>query len=285
MILNLRAVVCLIAGSLSAPVVFAQPTQAPAPPKVPRVRSVVFHGTGGHLGVGAADIDADRAKTLRLSDEHGVEVKIVEENSPAAKAGIKVGDIVLEYNGQRVEGMQQFQRMVAETPAGHNATLLVSRNGATETLKATLEPRTNREAFNFNWTGEMPPMPPIPPINIRIPDMPRGLLSWQSSALGIESESLNPQLAEFFGVKEGVLVRSVLKNSAGEKAGLKAGDVIVKVDGNKVTSPREISSLMRSSSSRKSMPLAVVRNRKEISVDVKLDNVSRERARVDRETL
>ncbi|MGI8988980.1 MAG: PDZ domain-containing protein [Bryobacteraceae bacterium] len=248
---------------------------------------MTFHGMGGHLGVGAADIDPERAKALKLTDEHGVEVKSVEENSPAAKAGIKAGDVVLEYNGQRVEGMQQFMRMVAETPAGHKATLLVSQNGVTQTLKVTLEPRTGHDAFNWNldMNMNMPLMPPIPPINIRIPDMPRGLLSWQSSTLGVETESLNPQLAEFFGVKEGVLVRSVLKNSAGEKAGLKAGDVIVKVDGNTVTSPREISSLLRSSSTRKSMPLAVVRNRKEINVDVKLDNVSQERAGANREVL
>ena len=81
--------------------------------------------------------------------------------------------------------------------------------------------------------------------DIRIPDVPRPVVSWRSSILGIEGESLDSQLADFFGVKEGVLVRSVVKGSAAEKAGLKAGDVIVRVDDTKVATPREVSSAVR----------------------------------------
>ncbi len=68
------------------------------------------------IGVNLADIDNERAHALKLRDVHGVEITRVEDNSPAAKAGLKPGDVVLDYNGQRVEGMEQFGRFVRETP-------------------------------------------------------------------------------------------------------------------------------------------------------------------------
>ena len=117
------------------------------------------------------------------------------------------------------------------------------------------------------------PLPPMP--QIRIPDVPHALMSWRSSSLGIETESLGSQLAEFFGVKDGVLVRAVLKDSTAEKAGFKAGDVIVKVDGEKVTTPREISSLLHGTRSKKTFPVTVVRNKKEITLNITLDENGR----------
>ena len=78
-----------------------------------------------------------------------------------------------------------------------------------------------------------------------MPDVPRAFMSWRTSVAGIEAESLDSQLAEYFGVKEGVLVRSVVRGSAAEKSGLRAGDVIVKIDYNRVTSPREIPATIR----------------------------------------
>ena len=284
MFTQIRAlVVFFIAGSATAPAIFAQARPAP------RAHAIAFRSGSGHLGIGVAEVDAERAKALSLKEERGVEVKSVEENSPAAKAGVKNGDVVLDYNGQRVEGVDQFIRMVSETPAGRKCTLLISRGGSTQTLSATLEPGVGHQAFDWSMGNDRMvmniPMPPMPPITVRIPDLPRTLMSWQSSTLGIESESLNSQLAEFFGVKEGVLVRSVMKDSAGEKAGLKAGDVIVKVDGSKVTSPKEISSLLRSARSRKAMSMTLVRNRKEMNVDVKLDDVSKWPSREERAVL
>ena len=86
------------------------------------------------------------------------------------------------------------------------------------------------------------PIPPMPPM-----ELPRFSMSYQNPMLGITGESLGQeeQFAEFFGVKDGVLVKSVSKDSAAEKAGIKAGDVIVKVDDSKVASTREITSVLR----------------------------------------
>jgi S1-C subfamily serine protease len=88
--------------------------------------------------------------------------------------------------------------------------------------------------------------------------------------LGIEYETLGPQLAAFFGVKEGVLVRAVTKDSASEKAGMRAGDVIVKVDGEAVTGIHEIAGLVRAARGKRTFPVVIVRDKKELTLNVTL---------------
>lgn len=237
---------------------------------------------GSFLGVGVAEVTSERARALNLKEEYGVEVTRVDEDSPAEKAGLKAGDVVLEYNGQRVEGIEQFQRLVRETPAGRTVKLLVSRNGSTQTLaanlgmrKSKLYPGNVKELFGPD-SLEFP--------NVQIPDMPQVFTTWRNSTLGVEAEPLGSQLAAYFGVKEGVLVRSVVKGSAAGKAGIKAGDVITKVDQTKVTSPAEVASAVRAARSKKSFPLELVRDRHEMSINVTIDEDRSERILVPRAT-
>ena len=270
----------LLLGSISA---FAQP-EPPAPPRPPRNSRVVIQNAGSSfLGVGVSDIDSERAKALNLKEERGVEVKNVDEDSPAAKAGVKVADVVLEYNGQRVEGTEQFVRFVRETPVGRQVKLLISRNGATQTLTAAIGSRPSNMIYvgDDDFKFKMP--------EIRIPDIPRVVTSWQSRSLGVESESLNSQLAEFFGVKEGVLVRSVIKGTAAEKAGLKAGDVITRIGDKKVANSRDISSALRAVTPGKAFPVTVMRDRKEMTVNATIEEKSggirRTKVRMERQDL
>src|SRR5207253_11043288 len=125
----------LFAGALAA-----QPFdffQAPSTPQVYEFHSGAIMG-GTYLGVNLAEIDSARARDLKLKETYGVEITRVEDGSPAEKAGIKPGDVVLEYNGQRVEGMEQFGRLVHETPAGREVKLLISRKGAPQTITAAV---------------------------------------------------------------------------------------------------------------------------------------------------
>ncbi|MDQ6676818.1 MAG: PDZ domain-containing protein [Acidobacteriota bacterium] len=239
---------------------------------VPRARSasnaVIVRSGGSYLGVAVVEIDGERAKALKLREERGVEVKVVDEGSPAAKAGIRPDDVVLEFNGQRIEGTAQFVRMVSETPVGRQVSLAISRAGAPQTVSATLESRPGTNRFSMNGSQfVMPPMPPMPPIVM--PDLPRNTMSWRSSVLGVETEGLNSQLAEYFGVKEGVLVRMVVRRSAAERAGLKAGDVILRVAGKSVQAPRDISPLIQG---KKSVTLSIIRNHKDLNIEVALEN-------------
>lgn len=242
----------------------AVPEPPPAPPAPPAVRMMMPGGS--YLGVGVQEVTANRAKELKLNEERGVEVTNVSEGSPAEKAGMKKGDVVLEYQGQRVEGTEQFVRFVRETPAGRNVKMLVSRNGQNQTVTATIGNRGKARGREFSFSGEFPRM------EVWIPDTPRPNMSWRSSMLGVEAEALDGQLAQYFGVKQGVLVRSVSKGSAAEKAGLKAGDVITKVDQTTVDTPRELTEAIRAERNRKSVPLHLMREKKETTVTVTLDD-------------
>jgi serine protease Do len=235
-----------------------------APAQTPRVtRAAAIALPGSFLGVGIQELDSDRAKELKLSQEGGVEITRIESDSPAEKAGLKTGDVVLQYSGQRVEGIEQFSRLVRETPPGRDVRLDIVRNGAPQTVTVKIGMRPGPRLGN----GFVMP-------DIRMPDMPRSFLSWRSSMLGVEVESLEGQLAQYFGVKEGVLVRSVLKGSPAEKAGIKAGDVITKVDDSSVATPADLSSRLRFLRG-KSVSVVLTRERKEMTVTVTLDQAGR----------
>lgn len=276
---------CMAAASLLAPLVQAQ-TPTPAPPAPPRARSaqafVIQRNGGGYLGIGGMEVTADKVKALNLKEEGGVLVSSVAEDGPAAKAGLKEGDVVLEFNGTPVQGTVQFQRMVGETPVGRQVKLTIWRNGASQTLTATIGERKGGMMMlpesGKSWSFDMPDMPNMPAMP-RMPDL--NVPHWESispnPALGIYGEPLgeNDQLAEFFGVSEGVLVRSVRKGSAAEKAGIKAGDVITKVDDSKVAVSADITRTLRGLRGKKSsVTVTVVRNKKEMPITVTLETSS-----------
>ena len=266
--MNLKRAILIAAGSaLLALPVFAQSTG-------PRARTIIVRRGGGYLGIGVVELTDDRAKALNLKDSRGVEVKRVEENSAAAKAGLREDDVILEINGKAVDDVDQFIRSIGEMQPGAKVDMTVWRNGARQTLTATLDSRPRNQFALFGPNGEIVQMPPMPPmVRMPLPPMPPDMDPWSilpgSARVGFEGEALSPQLAEYFGVKQGVLVRTVDPNTAAQKAGLKAGDVVVKVNGTPVTSPREIIGLVRTSR-KKSVSFDIVRDKKNVSLDVEV---------------
>jgi serine protease Do len=242
---------------------------SPAYSQVTRSRTYAVQAAGtSYLGIGVVEVTPDMARTLNLKEVRGALVSLL-ENGPAAKAGVREGDVVLEYNGSPVDGAEQFARMVHETPAGRTVKLMVWRNGAPQTLMVTVGERQGTVLNTPGGTIRIPEMPPI--------EMPHLEMSWQNSMLGIEGESLGAarQLAEFFGVRDGVLVRQVLRNTPAEKAGLKAGDVITKVDAANVGSTREITAQLRlAARTNRTVTLTVVRDKHEMTLTVTLDQAS-----------
>jgi serine protease Do len=261
----------LIFTAFMAGGVWAQST-APAPP-APRGHSTTIRSFArrGYLGVGVVEMTDERARSLNLKDSSGVEVKRVDENSPAAKAGIRENDIILEVDGHRIETIDQFIRTVGEANPGTKLALTIWRNGAKQTLNATLE---SRPAQMFAFAGpdgmQVPVVPPFPPMSNGPWDgNDFSFMTGASPRVGFEGEMLTPQLAEYFGVKEGVLVRTVVAKTPAEKAGLKAGDVVTKVNGTPVTTPREISSLVHMARNGK-IALTIVRNKREQVLNVEM---------------
>ena len=260
---------------LAAAAAWAQP--APPTPPTPPARAVqrltITNGEGSYLGIGTADIGSDRAKALKLKEESGAEVTKVYEDSPAAKAGFKESDVVLEFNGQAVQGTEQLARMVRETPPERQVKIVVWRNGAAQTLTATIGTRKGGLSV-MSGPGRIMTFPEIAIPQFNMPDIPRFQMNWQNPRLGIIGEALGQeaQLADFFGVKEGVLVKSVEKDSAAEKGGIKAGDVVVKVGDSKITSTEEITKALRSLKGGKTtLNVVVVRNKKETTIAVTIE--------------
>src|ERR1051326_2469286 len=123
----------LAGAGLLVPVAFSQA----APPPARTIAAV--SDRPAYLGIGAKDIDNERASALKLKEVRGAEVTSVLDDSPASKAGFKEGDVILDYNGQAVEGSAQMTRLVHETPVGRQVRVGIWRNGAALTLTPTLE--------------------------------------------------------------------------------------------------------------------------------------------------
>ena len=216
----------------------------------------------------------------------GVRIDEVDDDSPAAKAGVREGDLVVEFDGERVRSARQLTRLVQETPEGRSVKMTIARDGARQSLDITPEasamawnfqidgPRLRAEierglrglpemrgpAFDFRFDGVpgMPGMPVMPP--------------GARGRLGVQVETLSDQLAEYFGVKGGgVLVSSVAADTPAQKAGLKAGDVITGVNGTAVRDTRELMDEIRRVDDRREVRLDVVRDKRTMTVTATLE--------------
>jgi serine protease Do len=234
----------------------------------PEVYSI---STGGrsYLGVDIQDVTADRVGPLKLKEERGVEVTMVDQDAPAGKAGIREHDVILQFNGAAVESEEQLRRMLRETPPGRNVTLGISRDGNPMNITLQLGDRAK-------IAGSVKPKIVIPQVRIPEVEVPGFAIQMQtySSVLGAQTENLSRQLGEYFGVKdgEGVLVRSVEKGSAAEKAGLKAGDVIVRADNEKLSDRSDLSHVLRNHRDGGKLSLGIVRDKREQTIVVDLPN-------------
>lgn len=228
-------------------------------------------GTSAYLGVDITEVTPDRVGPLKLKEERGVEVLLVDQDSPAGKAGLKEHDVILTLNGAEVESGAQLRRMIHETPPGRTVNMEISRDGQMQTIKAQLADRRKALQWKSNKDGEnsnlmmVPPIPPIP--NFADMDMPNVIVVHSNMRSGLMVENLTPQLGEFLGVKggKGVLVRSVEKGSAASKAGLRAGDVIVRVNADPVTDVGDFSHALRSHASGNAS-VGVVRDKREQTI-------------------
>ncbi len=229
-------------------------------------------GSGSYLGIDSSDVTSDRAKELKLSSETGVEVTMVDQDSPAGKAGIKEHDVILSFNGQKVDGVEQLRRMIHEVPPGRTVPVVLSREGKQQTVQATLG---DRKDLSKSWVmaapGKRIVIPPIPPIDIEMPDMRSfGYSVLVTPRIGASLEKLTSQLGEYFGApnSQGLLVTSVEKGGAADTAGLKAGDVITKVQNDRVSDLTDWRSAIRGKTG--SVPLTILRDKREQTINVKL---------------
>jgi hypothetical protein len=256
------------------------------PPAQPWVFSSEDSGTSSYLGVDIADVTTERLSALKLKEEKGVEVTMVDQDAPAGKAGLKEHDVILTMNGANVESGAQLRRMIHETPPGRIVSLGLSRDGQPMTIKVQLADKHSEFAMAHpkakEFKFEMPTIPPMPDVDIPSINM---VVVTSSARSGLMVENITPQLGEFFGVKNGngVLVRAVEKGSRAEKAGLRAGDVIVKVNDQPVHDTSDFTHAVKSRSGN-SVSVGVIREKKEQNLNLTLPSRKESGALLDDES-
>jgi membrane-associated protease RseP (regulator of RpoE activity) len=235
-------------------------------------------GGGGtsYLGVDTRNLTQDRLSELKLKDDNGVEVTMVDQDAPAGKAGIKEHDVIVSVNGSNVQSVEQLRRMIREIPPGRMVTLGVIRDGQPTSLKAQLAVRQT--------TFAIAPDVKIKPFKFEMPnvqvlqdmDIPASVVVVHSSARsGLMVENLTPQLGTYFGTRDGrgILVRSVEKGSLAEKSGFRAGDVIVKVNNEAISDTGDFTHTLRmkrDDSKETSVTVGIIRDKKEQTLTLSL---------------
>ncbi len=187
--------------------------------------------SGAYLGVGMTAVTPQQASALKLSDPAGAMITYVDQDGPACRAGLIENDVVVAFDGSKITDPVQLQGLIHGTPAQKVVTLTIVRNGQRKDVKVTLgswNVMSHARAFTSGGALASPPPPPhgYPP-DLEIPSF-----TVISARHGLVVESLSPQLSEFFGVHggQGVLVRSVEGGSPAATAGIKAGDIVLKVN-------------------------------------------------------
>jgi S1-C subfamily serine protease len=236
------AIAMLIPVMMHAELAAGQP-----PPLRPPALGALFPG-GAQIGVNVRDVDADTAERLKVSG--GAVVNEVEPGSPAEKAGFQKGDIILDFDGERVRSARQLSRVVHESVPNRSVRTTILRAGQKTELTVNPEPQ--------------------PSIGERLRDRVDRVVGARGR-LGLALSDLTPQLADYFGAKRGVLVTAVTESSAAAQAGVKTADVIETVNGQEVRSPQDVLRAVRNLPRGGTLQLGIVRDKKQTMIDVKLD--------------
>ena len=254
----IAAFAAILAATVTAAVMMAvRPVAAQAQPRV------IMQTIGAaSIGVTIRDVTSEDAAKAKMAQPAGVYVESVREGTAAAKAGLQAGDIVIEFDGERVRSASHFTRLVQESVPDRQVAAVVVRGTSKQMLNVIPEAvGTNflsRNLFrpqdlqlqvprNFNFDVE--------------PNFLRRALPLSGNALGVSVTPLSEQLAAYFGVKDGVLVNDVTTSSPAASAGLRAGDVITAINGEQVSRAAEITRALRDNRN-ETVDISITRDRK-----------------------
>lgn len=225
----------------------------------------------GYLGVVFGEVDNERANALHLKDGHAAEVIIVDHDAPASKSGLKVHDVILQLDGQAFDNVDQLRRRLREMPSGRTVTLLINRDGAR--LNVTVQLCDGVLLQQQAWSQHFSVPEPAAPAAGQsfLGNTPSGGTAFLDSMIpralyvGADVNPVRTQLADYFGVKSGtgLLVESVDNPSPASRAGLKAGDVVVKVESQQITSKNDWLKAIRNHRGQP-VQVTVMRNKQEL---------------------
>jgi serine protease Do len=241
------AAAVLSAAVTAAVMIAAQPANA-------QDSRVILRSFGSaSIGVNIRDVTGEDAVKAKMAQPSGVYVESVVEGSPAAKAGLQAGDIVVDFDGEHVRSASHFTRLVQESVPNRQVSAVVVRGTSRQTL--TVVPQAGG-GFNILSNDARRRLEETLTLRNRATATGR--------TLGVTVSPLTDQLATHFGVTQGVLVSSVTSNSAAASAGIRAGDVITAVNGQNISTSADITRALRDTSG-DSVEIAVTRDRKSLS--------------------
>ena len=230
---------------------------------------------GTSVGVDVRDVDEADVKREKLPGSMGAVVEDVRSDSAAAKAGMKAGDVIVSFDGERVRSARHFERIVSETPGGRTVDASVMRDGSRVNLKvtvATVDPFEPLKSYTYTWKNQpeawamsMPKMETFYSGNLG----PQ-LGFFGRSRLGIGVQNLTEQLGEYFGTSHGALVTAVDDGTPAKAAGLKAGDVITKINGETVSDEADLRRKL--GAARGETTITVMRDKKELTLKAKIED-------------
>ncbi len=214
------------------------------------------------IGVYMQDVTPDLAEAFGLSVNKGVVINDVAHDSPADKAGLQPKDVILAWNGATVDNSQTLTELVGDSKVGDNAKLTISRGGKEMDVTVTIGERSEQDLSSRGGTRERY----LKQLQNTIGKMP---------GIGVSMEPLAGKLGDYFGVRDGngALITDVAKDTPAEKAGLKVGDVIVKVDDKSVEGPSDVSSAIHEMKKGDKVDLVVVRDKAEKSFSVEVGEI------------
>ncbi|HLI64037.1 MAG TPA: PDZ domain-containing protein [Terriglobales bacterium] len=221
--------------------------------------------SGAYLGVQITAVTPQRASALKLAEPAGALITYVDQDGPACRAGLMENDVVVGFDGSKVNDPQQLQGLIHATPPQKTVTLTIMRYGQRKDVKVTLG------SWNvMSRTVSAIALGAPPPPRAYLPELEIPSFTVLSARHGLVVESLSPQLADFFGVPRGhgVLVRSVEGGSPAAAAGIKAGDIILKVNNEVVHDMTDWQRGMQAQSPR--IPVDIWRNKHEQTMFIKV---------------
>jgi serine protease Do len=233
----------------------------------------------GYLGVWVDDVDSEKAQALKLKEVRGAMITIIDHDAPAGQKGLRVNDVVVQLNGQNVEGAEQLRRMLKEIPPGHTVSIEYSRDGNLQTLSVELVDRKVMEHDIWNKIGtdgdvftQAPGMGVLPGAgDASLPGMFHMPIFGSTLNVGAMVEPLTGQMAEYFGVTSGLMIKQVAHKSEAATAGFKAFDVILKVGPDAVTTLSDWDRALRANQG-KPVQVTILRDKKQQTLTLQVDS-------------
>ena len=285
----------LLTGGIALAQQAAPPAVAPPPPDVaidaPSNFSF-FIGGGSFLGVNVEDISKENMARYGMREVRGVGITQVLKDSPAEKAGLKKDDVILRFENDSVTSVRKLTRLISEVAPDQTVRLGISRGGGEQEVAVTIAKR-NDSINTFNHIQGLEGFKDLEGLKGKLEGlkefrgvMPPGAQVWRwegegpekdgmfyafggGRRIGVSTTQLTKQLADYFGVADGkgVLITSVGDDSPAAKAGLRAGDVITAIDGEKVEGAGDVS---RAINKKKDgdVSLTIIRNKNQKTINV-----------------